>query len=153
VRFGWMKVSGGQAASTQGNPFAATVGLLGVTHAIPRDMGYPQISTGGLYNTFGDPTIFTTATTPLRDLRQRHARSRRAPREVRRLPFHLQMRRAAGQRPRRVHLHRQFSGNALADFLLGYPTSAIRGIGRGGEDGRTTGSTPTRRTTGGCGRT
>ena len=31
----------------------------------------------------------------------------------------------------------QFSGNALADFLLGYPTSATSGIGRGDEDGRT----------------
>ena len=39
--------------------FAQQVGLLGVT-SDPRDMGFPQISTGGLYNTFGDPTIFTT---------------------------------------------------------------------------------------------
>ena len=31
----------------------------------------------------------------------------------------------------------QFTGNALADFLLGYPTSASVGIGRGDEDGRT----------------
>jgi hypothetical protein len=26
----------------------------------PRDIGFPQISTGGFYNTFGDPTVFTT---------------------------------------------------------------------------------------------
>ena len=31
----------------------------------------------------------------------------------------------------------QFTGNAFADFLLGYPTSATSGIGRGDEDGRT----------------
>ena len=31
----------------------------------------------------------------------------------------------------------QFSGNAFADFLLGYPTSATSGIGRGDEHGRT----------------
>ena len=30
----------------------------------------------------------------------------------------------------------QFTGNAFADFLLGYPTSAVSGIGRGSEDGR-----------------
>ena len=30
----------------------------------------------------------------------------------------------------------QFSGNAFADFLLGYPTTAVSGIGRGDEDGR-----------------
>ena len=31
----------------------------------------------------------------------------------------------------------QFTGNAFADFLLGYPTSAAAGIGRGDENGRT----------------
>jgi hypothetical protein len=31
----------------------------------------------------------------------------------------------------------QFTGNAFADFLLGYPTSATSGIGRGDENGRT----------------
>jgi hypothetical protein len=31
----------------------------------------------------------------------------------------------------------QFTGNALADFLLGYPTGAIAGLGRGAEDART----------------
>jgi hypothetical protein len=31
----------------------------------------------------------------------------------------------------------QFSGNAFADFLLGYPATAVSGIGRGDEDGRT----------------
>jgi hypothetical protein len=32
----------------------------------------------------------------------------------------------------------QFTGNAFADFLLGYPAQASAGIGRGEEDGRTT---------------
>ena len=36
-----------------------------------------------------------------------------------------------------VHYTGQFTGNAFADFLLGYPTSATSGIGRGDEDGRT----------------
>src|SRR5262249_57735530 len=31
----------------------------------------------------------------------------------------------------------QFTGNAFADFLLGYPASATSCIGRGDEDGRT----------------
>ena len=31
----------------------------------------------------------------------------------------------------------QFSGNAFADFLLGYPATAVSGIGRGDENGRT----------------
>jgi len=59
VRVGWMSVSGGQHSLNQGNDFASRVGLLGVT-SDPRDAGFPQISTGGLYSTMGDPTIFTT---------------------------------------------------------------------------------------------
>src|SRR6185295_12307619 len=59
MRVGWMSVAGGQISLNRGNDFAQQVGLLGVT-TDPRDTGYPQISTGGLYSTFGDPTIFTT---------------------------------------------------------------------------------------------
>ena len=59
LRFGWMTVGGGQISLNRGNTFASDVGLLGVT-TDPRDMGFPQVSTGGLYSTFGDPTIFTT---------------------------------------------------------------------------------------------
>ena len=40
-------------------------------------------------------------------------------------------------RAARSHTPGQFSGNPFADFLLGYPVSAVSGIGRGDEDGRT----------------
>lgn len=59
LRFGWMGVSGGQLSVNRGTNFAAQVGLLGVT-TDPRDVGYPQISTAGLFSTMGDPTVFTT---------------------------------------------------------------------------------------------
>ena len=58
LRFGWMSVDGGQISQNLGVDFAAQVGLQGVT-TDPRDVGYPQISTRGLYSTFGDPTSFT----------------------------------------------------------------------------------------------
>ena len=56
-RFGWLDVSGGQVSENQGVDFASQVGLLGVT-SDPRDVGFPQISTAGLYSTMGDPASF-----------------------------------------------------------------------------------------------
>ena len=52
--------------------------------------------------------------------------------------FHLQFRPEQPDNARGAFTYTgQFSGNAFADFLLGYPTSAVAGIGRGDEDGRT----------------
>ena len=56
-RFGWMSVNGGQRSLNAGNDFAQRVGLGGVT-SDPRDTGFPQISTAGLYSVMGDPTTF-----------------------------------------------------------------------------------------------
>ena len=58
-RFGWLDVSGGQVSRNQGMDFASEAGLQGTTR-IPRDMGFPQVSTSGQYNTFGDPTSFVS---------------------------------------------------------------------------------------------
>ena len=57
TRFGWMRTSGGQASQNRGVDFASEVGLQGVSQD-PRDVGFPQISTRGLYSAFGDPTSF-----------------------------------------------------------------------------------------------
>ena len=52
--------------------------------------------------------------------------------------FHLQFRPEQPDNARGAFTYTgQFTGNAFADFLLGYPTSAVSGIGRGDEDGRT----------------
>ena len=52
--------------------------------------------------------------------------------------FHLQLRPEQPDNARGAFTYTgQFTGNAFADFLLGYPTSATSGIGRGDEDGRT----------------
>ena len=52
--------------------------------------------------------------------------------------FHLQFRPEQPDNARGAFTYTgQFSGNAFADFLLGYPTTAVSGIGRGDENGRT----------------
>ncbi len=138
LRVGWMTVAGGQISQNRGNTFAQDVGLLGVT-GDPRDMGFPQISTGGLYSTFGDPTIFTTRDNQHFEFfnnvtlaRARHRLKFGA------YYFHLQLRPEQPDNARGAFTYTgQFSGNAFADFLLGYPTSAVSGIGRGDENGRT----------------
>src|SRR6185295_17203446 len=137
VRVGWMGVAGGQISLNRGNDFAQQVGLLGVT-SDPRDTGFPQISTGGLYNTFGDPTIFTMRDNLQIELFDNVTLDRGAHRlKFGGYYFHLQLRPEQPDNARGAFTYTgQFSGNAFADFLLGYPVSAVSGIGRGDENGR-----------------
>ena len=138
LRVGWMTVGGGQQSVNQGNTFAQDVGLLGVT-SDPRDTGFPQISTGGLYSTFGDPTVFTTRDNQHFELFENVTLDRGAHRvKFGAYYFHLQLRPEQPDNARGAFTYTgQFTGNAFADFLLGYPMSAVSGIGRGDENGRT----------------
>jgi hypothetical protein len=138
LRFGWMSVGGGQISPNQGTPFAQQVGLLGVT-ADPRDMGFPQVSTNGQFSTFGDPTIFTTRQIQHFELFENFTMDRGAHRvKFGAYYFHLQLRPEQPDNARGAFTYSgQFSGNAFADFLLGYPSTAVSGIGRGDENGRT----------------
>jgi TonB dependent receptor-like, beta-barrel len=118
--------------------FAGQVGLQGVTHD-PRDVGFPQISTRSLYTAMGDPTSFV-----FRDNRHFELYDNvTADRGAHRLKFgasyfHLRLRPEQPDNARGAFTYTgQFTGNAFADFLLGFPTSATSGIGRGDEDGRT----------------
>ncbi len=139
VRFGWMAVNGGQQSVNRGVDFAGQTGLLGVT-SDPRNAGYPQISTGGLYSTMGDPTSFTYRDNQHFELYDTFMLNRGAHRlRFGGYYYHLQLRPEQPDNARGAFTYTgQFSGNALADFLLGYPVSATAGIGRGGEDARTT---------------
>jgi len=138
LRFGWMTVEGGQLSLNRGTNFAGQVGLAGVT-SDPRDVGFPQISTGGLYNTMGDPTVFTTRDNQHFELYNNVTIDRGAHRlKFGAYYFHLQLRPEQPDNARGAFTYTgQFTGNAFADFLLGYPTSATSGIGRGDENGRT----------------
>ncbi|OFW27526.1 MAG: hypothetical protein A3H97_22200 [Acidobacteria bacterium RIFCSPLOWO2_02_FULL_65_29] len=138
LRVGWMSVKGGQASLNQRTDFAGAVGLLGVTRD-PRDVGFPQITTRGLYSTMGDPTSFTYRDNQHVELYDNVTLDRGAHRiKFGGYFFHLRLRPEQPDNARGSFTYTgQFTGNAFADFLLGYPTSAASGIGRGDEDGRT----------------
>jgi hypothetical protein len=138
LRFGWLRVKGGQESLNRGFDFAAQTGLLGVT-TDARDVGYPQISTSGLYSTMGDPTVFTHRNNEHFEVFENFMIARGAHHlKFGAYFFHLKMRPEQPDNARGAFSFTgQFTGNALADFLLGYPGSATSGIGRGGEDART----------------
>ena len=138
LRGGWMSVNGGQVSENRGVDFAGPLGLQGVTRD-PADVGFPQISTRGLYSTFGDPTSFVYRNNQHIELYDNITFDRGAHRvKVGAYYFHLKLRPEQPDNARGSFTYTgQFSGNAFADFLLGYPTSAVAGIGRGDEDGRT----------------
>ena len=146
LRFGWLDVSGGQTSENKGVDFAGQSGLRGVT-TDPRDTGYPLLSFGGQFSAMGDPTTIIN----------RHDRDfelfdnvmlRRGSQTIRfgAYLFHFSFNPSNADTARgsfaftnrwTSSLAGLADGNAFADFLLGYPTSAQVGIGRGEEDGRT----------------
>ncbi len=138
LRFGYMHVDGGQESVNAGVDFAGQVGLAGVT-SDPRDVGYPQITTRGLYSTMGDPATFVSRRNQHFELYDNVTLDRGRHRvKFGGYYFHLKLRPQQPDNARGAFTYTgQFSGNAFADFLLGYPTSATSGTGRGDEDGRT----------------
>jgi hypothetical protein len=138
LRVGYMRVDGGQESVNAGVDFAGQVGLTGTTRD-PRDVGFPQITTRGLYSTMGDPTTFVSRRNRHFELYDNVTLDRGRHRvKFGGYYFHLQLRPQQPDNARGAFTYTgQFTGNAFADFLLGYPTSATSGIGRGDEDGRT----------------
>ena len=139
-RFGWMSVEGGQRSLNAGNDFASRVGLQGVT-SDPRDTGFPQVSTAGLYSVMGDPSSFVSRDNEHFEFYNNFLIDRGRHRlKFGGYLFHLRFRPENPDTARGAFTYTgQFSGNALADFLLGYPVAARSGIGgRGSEDARTT---------------
>lgn len=137
-RFGWLSVSGGQSSQNQGVDFASAAGLLGVT-TVPQDMGFPQISTSGQFSTFGDPTTFVSRNNDHIEFFDNFLIDRGAHRiKFGAYFFRLQFRPASPDVARGSFAYTgQWTGNPLADLLLGYPTSAEVGLGRGAQDSRT----------------
>lgn len=137
-RFGWLRVSGGQEDPNAGNPFAATFGLSGTT-TNPADVGYPQVNLSGLFSTIGTATGFNTRVD--RDYeffdnisyhRGRHNLTFGG------YFFHLAFNPSFPNNARGVYTYNgTYSGNALADFLFGYPSQGQVGIGEGTENADT----------------
>jgi hypothetical protein len=137
-RFGWLGVSGGQGDPNAGNPFAAQTGLLGTT-ANPVDMGYPQVSLSNTFTTMGDATGFTTRTDRDFELYDNVTIQRGAHAiQFGGYFFHLDFNPSYPNDARGVYTFSgAYTGNPLADFLLGYPSQAQVGIGEGAEDAHT----------------
>ena len=146
ARFGFLTATGGQTSPNAGNPFAAQNGLLGVT-ANPLDTGYPQMSFGGQFSTQGDPASFL-----FRDNRDGaffdNITWHRSTHTVKfgGYAMHYDLRPVNPNGARGVFTFSPrwtsstpgaADGNAFADFLLGYPTTAQVGLARTAMDTNT----------------
>jgi len=144
ARFGFLTVVGGQTSPNAGNPFAAQNGLLGVT-TNPLDTGYPQISFGGQFSTVGDPATFVFRDNSDLEFSD-NVTWHRGTHTVRfgGYAMHYDLRPVIPNGARGVFAFTprwtssapgSADGNAFADFLLGNPTTAQVGLGRGTMDG------------------
>jgi hypothetical protein len=146
TRFGFLTVAGGQTSPNAGNAFGSQVGLQGVT-TNPLDLGYPQVSLGGEFTTMGDPALFTFRNN--RDLEFYdnviwHNGKQTVKFGAYGMHYNLQPVNPNSARGVFSFSRRWTSsapgladGNAFADFLLGYPTTAQVGLGRAGMDAST----------------
>ena len=103
-------------------------------------MGYPQVSFGGLFSTIGDPTSFVSRDDRSYELYD-NVMYERGNHHIKfgGYLFHLAFNPVNPTNARgNFTFNGQWSGNALADFLLGYPSSSQVGIGRADEHGRST---------------
>jgi hypothetical protein len=137
-RFGFLRVSGGQGDPNAGTPFAAQYGLLGTT-ANPSDMGYPQVSLSNTFSTIGSASGFTNRIDRNFELFDNVTfQSGAHTIKFGGYFFHLNFNPSYPNDARGIYTFSgAYSGNALADFLLGYPSQAQVGIGEGAENAHT----------------
>jgi hypothetical protein len=137
-RFGFLRVSGGQGDPNAGTPFAAQYGLQGTT-TNPSDMGYPQVSLSNTFTTMGSATGFSDRTDRDYEIYDNVSIQRGAHAiKFGGYFFHLNFNPSYPNDARGVYTYSgAYSGNALADFLLGYPSQAQVGIGEGAENAHT----------------
>jgi hypothetical protein len=103
-------------------------------------MGYPQVSFGGLFSTIGDPTSFVSRDDRSYEVYDNVMYEKGNHRvKFGGYLFHLVFNPVKPMNARgNFTFNGQWSGNAFADFLLGYPSSSQVGIGRADEHGRST---------------
>jgi hypothetical protein len=145
VRFGYLNVSGGQRLENQGNGFAQAAGLGGVS-ADGDKLGFPAINLSGAYSSLGDPARVVSRRNTSFDIFGAWSLVKGAhTAKFGVYLYRLQFRPSDAPNARGVYTFSpRFSssnagladGNAFADFLLGYPSSAQAGAGKGTEDGR-----------------
>jgi hypothetical protein len=137
-RFGWLNVSGGQSDPNAGNDFASQYGIRGTTGNL-ADTGYPQGSLSNLFSTIGDATGFTTRTDRNFEMYDNISLQRGDHTlQFGAYFFHLSFNPSYPNDARGVFTYSgAYTGNALADFLLGYPSQGQVGIGEGAENATT----------------
>jgi Carboxypeptidase regulatory-like domain len=144
-RMGFLRVTGGQESENRGVDFGRTSGVQGVTRD-PSKMGYPAVNFADAYSSMGDPATLTLRRNNSFDFFDSLSwtegpHSLKFGTYIYRLRFNpMSSPNARGTfnfSPRFTSsVPGAADGNAFADFLLGYPSSAQVGIGRGETDGR-----------------
>jgi len=145
-RFGYLRVVGGQESENAGIDFAGQSGLQGVTRDKSK-AGFPTFNFADAYSSMGDPQTLVTRRNNSFDFFStlswiRGAHSMKFGGYFFRLRFNPRnspnARGGFSFSPRFTSSVAGLGdGNAFADFLLGYPSTATVGIGRGEMDGRT----------------
>jgi hypothetical protein len=137
-RFGWLRVSGGQADPNAGNPFSSQYGLQGVTTNV-ADMGYPQVSLSNAFSTIGSAAGFTSRVDKDFELFDNVLMHRGSDSlSFGAYFFHLGFHPLYPNDARGVYTYSgAYTGNPLADFLRSDPAQAQAGIGRGAENATT----------------
>jgi hypothetical protein len=137
-RFGWLRVSGGQGDPNAGNPFASEHGLQGVT-SNPADAGYPQIALSNAFSAIGSAAGFASRIDRDFEFVENvliHHGSHGL--QFGAYIFHLDFNPSFPNDARGLYTYSgSYTGNPLADFLLGYPSQAQVGLGRGSENAHT----------------
>lgn len=143
ARFGALSVIGGQRSPNQGTNFAGQAGISGVT-TNALDAGYPQFTFGGQFTSAGDPTSFTFRDN--RDFEFYDNATLHRGRHTVKFGAYVMRYNLQTVNPNRARGVFAFTpqwtssaagladGNAFADFLLGYPSSAQVGLGRASVD-------------------
>ena len=144
-RTGFLRVTGGQESENRGLDFGRISGIQGVTRD-PNKMGFPAVNLADAYSAIGDPGTLTLRRNNSFDFFDNlswtaSTHSLKFGTYIYRLRFNpMSSPNARGTfnfSPRFTSSAPGLAdGNAFADFLLGYPSSAQVGIGRGETDGR-----------------
>jgi hypothetical protein len=137
-RLGLLIVSDGQRDPNVGNPFTKTYGLQGTT-ITPADSGYPQFNLSGLFSTIGTATGFNTRLDRnfevFDNVSYQHGTHGF---KFGGYFFHLAFHPSYPNNARGTYtFNGSYSGNALGDFLFGYPSQGQVGIGEGTENAHT----------------
>jgi hypothetical protein len=138
LRYGWMRVSGGEVSPNAGTNFAAQTGLQGVS-ANRLDTGYPDVTITG-FSALGESTQYVSRTDTNSEIYDNviwHHGKHTV--KFGGYFFHLDFDPVNAQNARGTFAFTgKWTGNALGDFLLGAPNQGTVGVeGRGALLGRT----------------